>query len=434
MKYLGRRLVWFLLGTVGLLGTVRGEHWNGFRGNGNSVSTVEGLPLEWSEAEGVAWRAKLGGYGQSSPVIWEDTVYVTSTGGEHKEQLFVEAFDLESGTLKWQKEFAASQTAAEVSEMISRGAPTPTADAEGVVAFFESGDLLALDAAGERRWERSLTKEYGELRGGHGVGSSVIETPLGMVLLVDHEGPSYLLCVDKETGENVWKKDREPRVSWSTPLYVDHEGEGQVVISSNGVVEGYRLADGERLWWVEGVEGNTVASPTSDGSGLVVMGSSDPMNSLAVRLGGSGDVTETHLAWRAESVTSSFGSPLIHGEVVYFVNRAGALQATSLSDGSLLWERRLPGSCWASPLAAGGRLYFFCKEGQTVVLDGGDEGEEAEELAVNVLDVAEGDRVYGVAVAPGWVVVRGGAGGVGGKGEWGRSWTGERGDGGTGGE
>ena len=156
---------------------------------------------------------------------------------------------------------------------------------------------------------------------------------------------------------------------------------------------------------LEGIEKNTVNAPTTNGD-IVIIGSSEPTQTMAITLGGSGDISESHVKWRAgQGVTSSFGSPLIHGETVFFVTLAGALQAASIEDGSVLWERRLPGSTWASPLAAADRLYFFCKEGPTAV-HSLDVTKTSEELATNPLTLGEGDRLYGFAVAPGIFVIR----------------------------
>ncbi|MBL48491.1 MAG: hypothetical protein CMP28_06025 [Roseibacillus sp.] len=379
--------------------------WPGFRGNGTSTTTVEGLPLKWGEKEGIAWRSPLEGFGQSSPVIWQGRVYVTSTGGDKKEHLYLESFALEDGKRIWKREIPASEKVEEVTKMISQGAPTPVTGPGGVYAFYESGDLVAFDHGGNRLWSRRLTKEFGVFKGGHGVGSSLIGAPGRLLLLIDHDGPSYLLCLERATGKTIWKAEREPRVSWTSPLYLEHEGEGRVIISSNGVLEGYRLSDGKRLWWVENIQRNTVASPSSDGK-LVVIGSSSPRQCLAVRLGGTGNVAKTHIAWRAESATSSFSSPLLHGETAYFVNRAGTLQAQRMKDGKQRWEYRLPDGCWASPLAAGERLYFFCKNGTTVVLDGKAEGPKP--LGENVFPIPEGERIYGYAVGGKRFVVRSG--------------------------
>ena len=125
----------------------------------------------------------------------------------------------------------AAEKVKEVTNMISQGAPTPVAGKEGIYVFFESGDLLAFNHEGDRRWGRKLTKEFGQFIGGHGVGSSLVGVPDKLVLLIDHDGPSYLLCVDRLTGKTHWKTPREPRVSWTTPLYLKHDEEEQIISS-----------------------------------------------------------------------------------------------------------------------------------------------------------------------------------------------------------
>jgi len=377
--------------------------WPGFRGQGNSITNDEKLPLRWSDEEGVDWRAPLEGFGQSSPVTWGERVYVTSTGGENKEHLYLECFNLISGKRVWRQQIEASEKVEKVTKMISQGAPTPVAGPLGVYCFFESGDLVAFDHEGKARWNRKLTKEFGQFEGGHGVGSSLVGAPERLLLLIDHDGPSYLLCVDRKTGKTVWKTERESRVSWTTPLYLDRGDESQVVISSNGALEGYDLKSGERIWWLENIKRNTVASPSSDGN-IVVIGSSSPRQCLAVRLGGEGNIAKSHVAWRAESATASFSSPLVYRGVVYFINRAGTLQAQGLADGKQRWEYRLPDGCWASPVAAGDRIYFFCKNGKAVVLDA--EGDRPRVLSENTIEVDEDDKVYGFAVAGNRFVLR----------------------------
>ena len=291
--------------------------------------------------------------------------------------------------------------------MISQGAPTPVTGPEGIYVFFESGDLLAFDHQGKRLWERKLTKEFGPFRGGHGVGSSLVGVPDRLVLLIDHDGPSYLLCVDRLTGKTHWKTSREPRVSWTTPLYLKHKKEEQIIISSNGIIESYRLANGKRIWWFDEIQKNTVASPSTNGN-LIVAGSSYPKQSLAIRLGGEGNISKTHLEWRAKSVTSSFASPLVHRNVVYFINRAGTLQSQNIKDGTQCWEYKLPDGCWASPLAASERIYLFCKNGKSLVLEASEK--EVKVLAENVISVAENDKVYGYAVSENKFVLRTGSG------------------------
>lgn len=378
-----------------------GDHWPGFRGDGTSLTAATRLPAEWSDATNVGWSVAIPGYGQSSPVVWGDRIFVSSTDGDEKDRLLVSCFAIGTGEKLWSREFPGTLKV-KVSDYVSRGAPTPVVDAERVYAFFESGDLIALSQNGELVWQRSLVKDYGEFQGNHGVGASIAATADSLIALVDHSGPSYLLAVNKATGENRWKVDRETKVSWSSPLVRERKGQTEIVVSSNGFVDCYAAKSGERLWWVTGVDGNTVASPTLSDD-VVLIGSSKANQNLAVSSDGRGDVTATAVKWRAADATSSFGSPLVAHGVAYFVNRSGVLYAVDPTSGATLWNERLPDSCWASPIAADGKIFLFTKGGATVVMQG---GREQKRLAENLLTV-EG-RIYGVAAVNGAFIVRSG--------------------------
>ena len=133
------------------------SNWPGFRGDGNSKTKIQKLPLKWTEEEGILWKNKISGFGQSSPVIWGEKIYVTSTGGQNKESLYLDCYDLNSGKSIWKRTIKAAEKVKEVTNMISQGAPTPVAGKEGIYVFFESGDLLAFNHEGDRRWGRKLT-------------------------------------------------------------------------------------------------------------------------------------------------------------------------------------------------------------------------------------------------------------------------------------
>ncbi len=374
--------------------------WPGFRGTGQSISTARALPVQWSDEENVAWSVALPGYGQSSPAVWQDRVFVTSVEGEEKETLRVDCLDLESGERLWEATFEASQTVAR-SRYVSQAAPTPVADGSRVYAFFESGDVIALTHGGDEVWRRSLTDDYGPIGGNHGLGSSPALSSAGLVLLVDHDGPSYLICLDRETGKNRWKVDREKRVSWSSPVVTDGAWGEEVLLSSNGVAESFDAETGQRNWVFTGIEGNTVASPSAS-AGIFVVGSSEKGESCAIRQDGEGDVTGSHLAWVAEDASSSFGSPLIHGNAVYFVNRAGVAFCNDLATGKCHWSLRLPASTWASPIAAGQRIYFFSTNGTTTILQANPE----EPVQLGAASLTTEDRVYGVAAVDGNLLFR----------------------------
>ncbi|MFO0946067.1 MAG: PQQ-binding-like beta-propeller repeat protein [Planctomycetota bacterium] len=217
------------------MGAAVGE-WPAFRGLGDSIAKSSDLPLEWSE-ESVAWRCSLPGYGQSSPVVWNGRAFVTSIEGEYKDVLLVSAVDVATGKLLWTKRFEGSQRVQD-SDYVSKGAPTPVVDGEPRVRIFESGDLIALDHEGNEIWKRSLVKEYGEFKGNHGIGTSPALAKDAVVLLIDHDGPSYLLAVDRKSGANRWKVDRPSRVSWTSPTVVDHGDKEVIYLSSSGAAEG----------------------------------------------------------------------------------------------------------------------------------------------------------------------------------------------------
>lgn len=372
-----------------------GSRWPGFRGDGTSRTTAGALPLEWSDNQNVRWRRKLPGYGQSSPVIWEGRIFTTATEGTRSETLTIHCTSLKTGRSLWNHSFKSSQPVTR-SRMVSQAAPTPVVDADGVYAFFESGDLIALNFEGKPRWHRKLAAKLGPFTAHHGLGSSLVQSADRLGLLLDHPDPSHLLCLRKADGKNIWAIRREKRVSWSTPTLV---GEA-LLVSSNGMLEEFDFRTGKRRWHVDGLTGNTVASATAAGN-LVIVGSSAKGQCLAVRRGGSGDVTETHIAWRAMEATSSFSSPLVDGGHAYFVSRAGILNCIDLATGKKQWDRRLGASCWASPIAAGDLLYFFNKAGQTTVLKAGG---RQEVVAENKL--TSGGTLYGVAVVDGHFILR----------------------------
>jgi outer membrane protein assembly factor BamB len=372
--------------------------WPGFRGRGDGHTAVK-VPLRWSTEEGVAWRAELPGFGQSAPVVWGQQVVASSVEGPDKETLLLSAFDLETGAVRWRRRFAAGQTI-ESSDMVSRGAPTPAVDSRRIYAFWESGDLVALDHEGETLWHRALAEEYGAPQGNHGLASSPVLAGDLVIVQVTHEGPSYFLAVDAASGENRWKVDRPSKVAWTTPVVVEGKGRLQLVSSAAGRVEALDARTGETLWTYGPIEKNHVPSVVVAGD-LVLAPSSEPGQSLALRRAPEPNRTE-RVAWRTEGVSSGFGSPLVQGGCALFVNKAGALTCLDLETGVERWQHRLPGATWASPIAAGENAFFFTKEGPTAVLHPTVEGPG--EVVENPLTVD--GTVYGVAAAPGAFLLR----------------------------
>ena len=369
--------------------------WPAFRGTGDSQTSATNLPTSWSDDENIAWTAELPGYGQSSPVIWGDKVFVTTMQGDMKEVPTIVCASLATGKTIWKKEFKSTQKI-KASGYVTRSSPTPVVDADRCYAFFESGEVIATDHGGNVLWQRSLVDQYGEYKGNHGVGSSLAINEEFVFVLAAHEGPSYLLAVNKSTGENAWKTDLDPKVSWSSPVVSSN----QILLSISGSIRGFDAKTGKQIWSVGDVEGNTVASPTVVGD-VAFIGSSERTNNFAVRFDPSGKSETTKRVWTTDEATSSFGSPLYHDGHVYFVNKQGAAFVVDAATGKTTWKSRISGSCWASPIAAGDKVYFFTKEGATDVYAA---GPEPKLIGTNKLTVK--DRIYGVAVADDCFVIR----------------------------
>ena len=354
--------------------------WPGFLGGRDTnVSRAARLPLTWSD-DSVAWRITTAGFGQSSPVIWDDTVFFTSLEGAMKETLFITAVDLEDGTERWRRTLDAAE-AFEWNNYVSKGAPTPAVDGERLYAFFDSGDLLALTHDGETVWHRKLGAEYGTVGGNHGVGNSVLLTDDAVVVLLTRRTYSYLLAVDPATGETLWKADREPGVAWSTPMLTP-DGE-EIVVSASGRIEGFDSGTGERLWFFENLRGNHVPSPTFTEE-LVIVGGMAVQANLALRRGRTGALDRADVAWTAGS-GSNFASPFLYRDCVYWVNPAGAARCLAPESGAVRWTHRLPASIWATPLGHGDYVYFFTTDGVTQVLRASDDAPEV--MATNHLSV-----------------------------------------------
>ena len=369
--------------------------WTAFRGNGSSLSGAAGLPTEWDDKKNIAWTTDLPGYGQSSPVIWDGRVFVTTMQGEMKNMPTLISVGLADGEIRWKKEYKGTQET-KASDYVTRSSPTPAVDADSCYAFFESGDLIATDHDGNTKWQRSLVKEYGPFQGNHGIGSSIAINDTTVFVLVAHDGPSYLLGIDKKTGLNVFKTDLATKVSWSSPLVAGN----QVILSVSGTVQSFDVTSGKLVWSIGDVKGNTVASATVHDD-VVYIGSSERNQNFAIRFDPSGKTDKAEILWRNEEATSSFGSPLYRDGQVYYVTSKGVAYCLDASTGKTVWNQRLAGSSWASPVGTNEHVFFFAKEGITDVLIPGD---KPELVSSNTLTVK--DRIYGVAVADSRFVVR----------------------------
>lgn len=349
------RLTWLLLAL-----SAYAANWPGFRGEGNSISDARKLPISWSDRHNLAWKTKLPGFGQSTPVVWNDQIFLTSIEGPKKEKLHVLALSAKSGALLWQKSFDTSRPQ-EVGDRVARAAPTPAVDAKALYVLFDSGDLLCLGHQGDLQWRKNLNELYGKIENGHDFGSSLRQGSDRLFIHVNHFGPSYLLALQKNTGEKLWKVDFPKEGGWNTPLLVDQKPQPQLLIQRSGGVAAYDPANGKLLW--EDLRtfsrDNAIPSMTVRGD-LLVVPSQNKGGTWAVRL----NQPKTPL-WTTKAATNAFSSPLLTAQRAYFVNAIGVLFAVDLATGKDLWSTRLGTTTWASAIAAHDKLYFFTGEGIT---------------------------------------------------------------------
>jgi len=389
---MSKRFHWLMLCTlsvsVAFAMQVTYADWPSFR-NGGDSQVPSNLPTSWSVTQGIAWQRELIGYGQSTPVVFEDKVYLAAVEGTMKDNCVIQCLDLKSGNELWKYSFESSNKAPS-NYAASRAAPTPIVDADAIYSFFESGDVVAVDHAGKKLWDRNLTADYGKFENGHGLGASPAQAKGHLILNIEHKGPSYLLALDNKTGKTIWKTDRPSSSSWSSPIVVDEQGGQTVIVSSAGTVIAYDAVTGTQRWDVGGLDGNSVPSPTIHGSKLLV-GARLP--EFADENGGGSQSNccinlakmvegKPEFLWRAEKVTSDYASPVVCGDCAYYISKAGILYCLDVNSGKAHYSKRLGTQCWGTPIVSQDRIYFFGKDGKTLVLKS---GTEYEVLATNEL-------------------------------------------------
>jgi outer membrane protein assembly factor BamB len=354
------------------------ESWRGFQ-NGGQLK-VEQLPESWdASGKGIAWKAALEGYGQSTPVVAENEVFLTSVSGPNKETYHVAAYSLADGSKRWQKDFA-NPSPEENNSYVSRAAPSPVIDASGLFVSFEGGIVASLSRSGELIWQRNLVEIDGPIKVRHGLAASLEQDAAHLFVWVEREQEPYVLAIEKKTGKTVWKAPGVGATSWSSPRLISVAGKPQLVCSASGRIAGYDTTDGKKLWEFTGLSNNSTCTPipvadgkfligASDGRGEQSAGNAAASNGLIEIKPTQDGRFEVDFVWRADKATSSFGSPAVANNKVWIVNRSGVLYQLDLATGKQLSaERVAAGSIWATPLFTASHLYLFGQKGTTSIV------------------------------------------------------------------
>jgi outer membrane protein assembly factor BamB len=345
------------------------RHWPRFRGpTGQGETAEKGLPVTWDRSgRNVLWRAKVAGRGNSSPIVWGERVFLTSASEKGAER-HVLCYRLADGHLLWSTKAPVRPPEEGVRDKNGFASATPVTDGERVISFLGSCGLVCHDLDGKQLWHYELPT----LRTTHGTGSSPLLYKDLVILSQDqNQADSVFLAVDKRTGKKVWQHPRPKAMTWTTPVVVRVGDRDEMVIAGAETVKGYDPATGKELWSLAGATHEVIPAVVV-GKGLIYSASGRNGPVLALRPGGTGDVTETHLAWRAVRHGAHVPSPVLVGGRLYAANDMGIVACLDAVTGKLLYQERLSDRFSASPVVANGLIYLPGESGVTHVLRAGE--------------------------------------------------------------
>jgi outer membrane protein assembly factor BamB len=364
---------------------VTAANWPSWRGpDGTGVAPGEHPPLRWSAKENVRWKATLPDKGNSSPIVWDNKVFITQAL-EKESRRTVICFDKRNGKMLWQNGTIYKEPE-ESHPANPQCAASPVTDGERVVAFFGSAGIYCFDMDGKEIWHRDLGKHHHEW----GYAASPI---IHGDLCILNFGPGerqFMIALNKKTGKTIWEKEipqskptkrtdgfagREKGGmigSWSTPLVAHVNGRDELIMSFCDRLGALEPKTGKELWTSEGLNPLVYASPLF-GEGVAVGMGGFLGTTIAVKAGGQGDVTATHRLWQTPRTKNRLGSGVIYKGHIYILNSEGIAECLELTTGKNVWTERIKGSgskseSWSSMILAGDHIYITNQGGDTFVL------------------------------------------------------------------
>ncbi|HXG67546.1 MAG TPA: PQQ-binding-like beta-propeller repeat protein [Blastocatellia bacterium] len=410
-----------------------GGNWPQWRGpDGQGISAEKNLPTEWSPTKNIKWKTPIEGRGHSCPIVWGNRVFLTtaiegevipgakapihylepgkefkhpdSVGSDRKHTMKVICLDADTGKVLWSQTAYEGQVYDDRHRKSSYASPTPVTDGRHVYAYFGSEGLYCYDYNGKLVWK----KDVGKIATiGMGTATSPILYKDFVILQCDEEEGknSFIVAVDKKTGKDVWKTPRQVQVSWATPVLIQAAGRAELVTSGYEHVISYDPNTGKELWRCKGLESNAIPSPLA-GHGLVVLSAGYPAKrAFAVKLGGSGDLTNSpNIVWKYEKGTAYVPSPILYGDYVYLTTDRGIITCLDAKTGQVKYEGGrppVPATFTASPVAYNGMILMTSEDGDTFMVKAGPAHEVIRTNSV-------GEPVYSSpAIANGKIYIRG---------------------------
>lgn len=388
--------------------------WRGPHEDGHTADTK--LPVKWTDAD-LAWKTTLPGDGQSTPIIWDDRIFLTSALNGGKERLVL-CVDRKSGKLLWQQTAWKMEAPEPIHKMNSWASATCVTDGEIVAAFFgRGGGLHVYTVDGKHLW----SKDLGHFESPWGVSACPILVDDMIVQNCDADLDGYITALDKRTGKEIWKTARlsqfDPKTKlkrdtdgdaapttggqisnrgWSTPIVTTLGGRREIVVNGHEGVRAYDPATGKELWFCQSFNGRGEPTVTPAGDLLcVVNGLSGDF--YAIKPGGSGDVTKTHMAWHTPRKGGrDTPSPIVVGKFVIVTDMKGVFTCYDAKDGHEYWKERVGGNFSGSPIAANGLVYFVDEAGRTVVI----QPDEAYKLVADNTLTSADDEIFRASPTP----------------------------------
>ncbi|MEX0675807.1 MAG: PQQ-binding-like beta-propeller repeat protein [Pirellulales bacterium] len=365
-------------------------NWPQFRGpEGDGMTDETGLPLTWSESEHVKWKTAIHGKGWSSPVVWDDQIWMTTAPPSGK-RLYAVCVDRESGRIVHDVKVFDIAEPQFCIEMNSYASPTPVVEEGRVYVHFGSAGTAALDTrTGQVLWTRQ------DLPCDHFRGPASSPILYGNLMVVAYDGfdYQYVVAFDKRTGETVWRRDRnieygtdngDAKKGYGTAKVIEVDGKPQLVYPSAGATIAYEPGSGDEIWRVNH-GGMNASNPPLFGHGLLFLNTAaGGFKLFAMRVGGTGDLTKTNIEWKCSQGVPTRSSPVLVDDLIFMASDAGIATCLEAKTAKVVWQKRLKGEFSSSPLYSEGRIYFSNQEGQTFVIAA---QREFELLATNELEI-----------------------------------------------
>jgi len=366
----------------------RWPRWRGPRGDGQSAEKQ--LPVEWTAAD-VAWKTELPGRGQSSPIVWDDRIFLTSASDDGSKRSVL-CVDRSNRKLVWEKTIEFNGTPEKLHKMNTWATPSCATDGQVVIAFFGRAGLHAFTVDGEPLW----SKDLGPFENPWGTAACPVLVGDLVIQNGDADADSFIAAFDKRTGREVWRQRRPDFRGWSTPVLIRSGDREELVLNGHTGVTAYDPATGNQLWFCKSFNGRGEPTATP-GDGLVYLVNGLAGDVYAVRPGGEGDVTSSRMAWHTpRRVGRDLPSPIVIGDYVIVVGMQGVAVCYDARQGTVVWQDRLGGNYSASPIAAAGLAYFLSEDGTMVVLE---PAPEMKVVARNKLETT-GDEIFRASPAP----------------------------------